>query len=156
MGKILKVAQIIAIVFFCIISILVIAGICIMIFPPHKYFSISQDISQIESIKIQCWDVVNDEENTLVVIPQDKHEAFVNDLSKIVMTYYTPPVTTIEGPYFTIQYKNGEYEDIGGWATYISGNKYVAGNYDFDLEQFIELLEKYGYEDSSSESSKYE
>ena len=149
MNKFMKTLEIFGWLLFGITVLAVVSSLCLIFIPHYEYYAPTQELDQIEKIKVRYVDWEKEEIFDWGEIPPEKHQEFISELSQIPMSYHTPPATGVEGLTYQIEYSNGEYEMVSSWVTYYSATDSESGSYDFDREPFEALWEKYGnkYED---------
>ena len=113
-----------------------------------SYYTIAQEVDQIEIIKVLNIDLSEEKIVELGVISAENHQEFISELSQLPMSYHTPPFTGVAGFTYQIEYYDGECELICSCVTYYSATDSENGSFHFDDDQFEALWEKYG--------SKYE
>ncbi|MBQ7337580.1 MAG: hypothetical protein IJW40_03890 [Clostridia bacterium] len=137
---------VIAFLLACALSVGWSAIACEYLFGGVEYFVLSQDVGQIEEIRVRYWDGMSDESLDLGVIDPARYEEFSNGIARMPMSYFTPPAHTVMGVIFEVNYKNGEYDLISACGIYVSEGDYLIDNYSFSYEEYAAFLETYGFE----------
>ena len=110
------------------------------------YYTLDQDVDQIEQINVLFVDWDAEEVICLGVIPPENYQEFISELTQLPMSFYAPPTTSIEGLTYDIVYYDGEYESISSWFTDHSTSDSETSSFCFNDEQFEALWKKYGHQ----------
>ena len=104
-------------IIFALICILVVWGVVDLFTTDHKCYTITQEVEEIECIRVRYVDWEKEKIFDWGEIPPENYREFISGLSQLVMSDHSPPTTGVEGLTYQIEYVNGEHEMISSSIT---------------------------------------